>query len=74
MHFVTINDELQELKQRVRALGKEVIKVEKVGNGNMAAFKLVYCEPNTTEPITTFFWRHDMDNFLAKFEQANKSL
>ncbi len=68
MDFISVNDELQALKKRVRALGKEVVKVEKVGNGNMSAFELFYRDAGSQEVKTAFFWRHDMDSFIEKFE------
>lgn len=72
MHFISVNDELQDLKKHVRALGKEVVKVEKVGNGNMSAFELFYRDAGSETIKTAFFWRHDIDNFIAKFEAKAK--
>lgn len=68
MDFTSVNDELLALKKRIRALGKEVVKIEKVGNGNMSAFELFYREPGATEVKQTYFWRHDIENFLKKLE------
>lgn len=68
MSYISVNDELQAFKKRISALGKEVVKIEKVGNGNMAAFELFYRDAGRPEIKTAFFWRHDMDNFVEKFE------
>jgi hypothetical protein len=71
MDFISVNDELQDVKKRIRAMGKEVIRIEKVGNGNMSAFQLFYREAGGTEVKTTYFWRHDVEAFLEKFAQTN---
>lgn len=71
MDFISVNDELQEVKKRIRAMGKEVVKIEKVGNGNMAAFQLFYRDANSDTVKTTYFWRHDVETFLEKFAQNN---
>lgn len=63
---VSVNDELQDLKKRLSALGKEVLKIEKVGNGNMSAFELFYRDAGKAEIRTAFFWRHDMERFLER--------
>ncbi|MBL7704883.1 MAG: hypothetical protein JNM21_04970 [Taibaiella sp.] len=68
MDFTSVNDELLALKKRLRALGKEVVKIEKVGNGNMSAFELFYREPGQTEVKRTYFWRHDIENFIKQLE------
>ncbi|MGC4079368.1 MAG: hypothetical protein QM702_20470 [Rubrivivax sp.] len=70
MYPLSVNDELQQLKQSLRALGIKVIKIEKAGNGNMAAFQLLYVKPGSDEVLKTFFWRHDTDRFLEKIEAS----
>lgn len=68
MEFTSVNDELLALKKRIRALGKEVVKIEKVGNGNMSAFELFYRDPGETVVKQTYFWRHDMEQFIKQLE------
>lgn len=62
----SINDELHEFKQRLAVRGILIHKIEKVGNGNMAAFKIFYSIPHMQEMKEAFFWRHDMDKFEEK--------
>lgn len=62
---ISINDELQDLKKQVRSYGKEVIRIEKVGNGNMAAFKMYYKDAGSETMKELFFWRHNTERLLA---------
>lgn len=64
--FISVNDELQELKRRMKKAGKDVIRIDKVGNGNMSAFRILYKEDDSETVHDNFFWRHDMENFLQK--------
>lgn len=59
----SINDEFQAFKERLNALGIVVHKIEKVGNANMAAFKVRYQLPREIHIREDFFWRHDLDSF-----------
>lgn len=60
----SINDELIAFKKRVQEKGIVIEKFEKVGNGNMAAFKMSFhLKNNETNSKEVFFWRHDLDNF-----------
>lgn len=66
----SINDELQDFKQRMQQLNVQIIKIEKVGNGNMAAFKMLYKTPENETRQEAFFWRHDMDRFEEKLKKS----
>jgi hypothetical protein len=68
MEFISINCELQDIKKRIAALGKHVIKIEKVGNGNMSAFVLYYQEQQETQVKQQYFWRHDVERLISIFE------
>lgn len=65
---LSVNDELQILKEHARKLGKNVISIEKVGNGNMSAFNIRYCNQGEDRIRTEFFWRHAMDAFIAQWQ------
>lgn len=68
--FISVNDELNEIKKVAQTMGKHVIRFEKIGNGNMAAFKMIYKDQAESETINeAFFWRHAMDEFLEKLKQ-----
>ena len=69
-NMVSILDELQDFKQRMKALQLDILSFEKVGNGNMSAFKMRYRLPGSTEEHEHFFWRHDMDRFEEKLKEA----
>jgi len=72
--FTSVNDELQEIKIAAKEAGKHVIRFEKIGNGNMAAFKMIYKDDaNATETQEAFFWRHAMDDFLEKLKAIKKA-
>ena len=73
--FTSVNDELQEIKTAAKVAGKHVIRFEKIGNGNMAAFKMIYKDhAEATEIKEAFFWRHAMDAFLERLKAlANKA-
>lgn len=67
--FTSVNDELQEIKIAAKAAGKHVIRFEKIGNGNMAAFKMLYKDhADAAEIKEAFFWRHAMDAFVEKLK------
>lgn len=66
--MISVIDELNELKDRLKTLGLEVHKFEKIGNGNMSAFRVFYSLPNVEEVKEGFFWRHDMETFEKKME------
>ncbi|HRP90864.1 MAG TPA: hypothetical protein PKX92_12600 [Edaphocola sp.] len=68
MEFISINDELQSLKKELIRLGFINIKVEKVGNGNMAAFKVMYQRAAGAPIENNYFWRHDMDKFIESLQ------
>jgi hypothetical protein len=65
--FISINDELQEIKAVAKANNIEVKKIEKIGNANMAAFKIYYTLPGNEDIKDNFFWRHDMDKIIQFF-------
>ncbi len=69
MDYISVNDELQLLKKRAKELGKNVKKIEKIGNGNMSAFRLYYTENNEEEMKEQFFWRHDLEKLIEVFEK-----
>lgn len=66
----SINDELQDFKARIKSYGIHILKFEKVGNGNMAAFKMQYRLPSDHDIREDFFWRHDLDVFEKKIKEA----
>lgn len=65
--FISVNDELQQIKVIAKNYNKEVVKIEKVGNANMSAFKIFYKEKNSEEVKENFFWRHDMEKLISIF-------
>lgn len=69
MDHISVNDELQDFKRKAKAFGKQIIRIEKVGNGNMAAFRLFYRDPGSDLTKEQFFWRHDIQKLLDIFEK-----
>ncbi len=69
----SINDELNDFKKRVQALGIKIVNFEKVGNGNMAAYKMRYEHLATGSSYEDFFWRHDLNTFEEKLNQRFKN-
>ncbi|WP_222165772.1 hypothetical protein [Edaphocola aurantiacus] len=67
MEPISVNDELQEFKKQARNYGKQIINIEKVGNGNMSAFRLFYKDAGSETVKEQFFWRHDMQKLLELF-------
>lgn len=65
--FTSVNDELNAIKFAAKQAGLTVLRFEKIGNGNMAAFKMIYKEGELEKE--DFFWRHAMDDFLLKLKQ-----
>jgi hypothetical protein len=70
---ISVNDELQELKQVARQYNKTIVKIEKVGNGNMSAFKIWYQNSGDDTVLETFFWRHDMEKLISLFKQEREA-
>lgn len=73
METISVNDELQMFKQKAKSFGKQIHKIEKIGNGNMSAFSVFYSDENSTEIKEQFFWRHDIEKLLNIFEQEFKT-
>lgn len=72
MYQISINDELQELKKSLAELDLSVLKIEKVGNGNMSAFRLELLNNKTKDKEVHFFWRHDMETFISKMKNSHQ--
>lgn len=72
MHY-SINDELHDFKLAMKENEIHILKFEKVGNGNMAAYKMQYKLPNDNTIKEDFFWRHDIENFQEKLLGKIKS-
>jgi hypothetical protein len=68
---LSVNDELQDLKKAALKYNKTIIKIEKVGNGNMSAFKIWYKNNNEEAIQENFFWRHDIEKLILLFEREN---
>jgi len=66
--MISVNDELNGLKSRMQALGLRVTKFEKIGNGNMSAFRVYFYYPDDDVLQEGFFWRHDMDTFEERMK------
>lgn len=62
----SINDELNDFKLKMKSAGIQIISMEKVGNGNMSAYKMSYTFPNDPTIREDFFWRHDIETFEKK--------
>ena len=67
MEPISVNDELQEFRNQARTYGKQILKIEKVGNGNMSALRLFYKDAGSETVKEQFFWRHDMQKLLDVF-------
>lgn len=69
VNSISINDELNEFKSQAKKFGKVITKIEKIGNGNMSAFRVFYHEKDHDDLKEQFFWRHDMNKLLKIFEE-----
>jgi len=66
---LSVNDELQDLKKAALKYHKTLLKIEKVGNGSMSAFRIRYQNDGEETVHETFFWRHDMEKLISLFER-----
>ncbi len=65
-----IQDEFLEFKQELKDLGIEVIKIVKVGNGNMDFHEVFYKSPKYVEVKTVFLHLQKIDELIAQFKAA----
>lgn len=65
-----IADEFQQLKDELKKLNIEVIKIVKVGNGSMDFHEVFYKSPRYSEEKSVYVQRHQLDELIAKFKEA----
>lgn len=66
----SIQDEFQHLKNELKILGIEVLKIEKVGNGSMDFHEISYKSPRYVEVKSVYVNRQKIDELLEKFKEA----
>lgn len=65
-----INDEFRALKDELKKLNIEVIKIEKIGNGNMDFHEVFYKSPKYEEVKTVYVHLEKIDELIQKFKEA----
>lgn len=65
-----INDEFQILKDELKKLNIEVLKVVKVGNGNMDFHEVFYKSPKYEEVKTVYVHLQKIDELIERFKEA----
>ncbi len=65
-----INDEFQNLKSELKKLNIEVLKVVKVGNGNMDFHEVFYQSPRYEEVKSVFVHIEKIDELIQQFKDA----
>lgn len=65
-----IQDEFAEFKQELKDLGIEVIKIVKIGNGNMDFHEVFYKSPRYDEVKTVYLNLQKIDDLIAQFKEA----
>ena len=67
---ININDEFQVLKDELRKLNIEILKIVKVGNGSMDFHEVYYKSPKYDEVKTVNIQRHKLDELIKQFQEA----
>ncbi len=67
---ININDEFQVLKDELRKLNIEILKIVKVGNGSMDFHEVYYKSPKYDEVKTVYVQRHKLDELIKQFHEA----
>lgn len=67
---ININDEFQVLKDELRKLNIEILKIVKVGNGSMDFHEVYYKSPKYDEVKTVYIQRHKLDELIKQFQKA----
>lgn len=65
-----INDEFQVLKDELKKLNIEVLKIVQVGNGNMDFHEVYYKSPKFVEVKTVYVHIEKLDELIARFKEA----
>lgn len=69
-HINHIEDEFQNLKDELKKLNIEVIKIAKIGNGNMDFHEVFYKSPRYEELKTVFVHIEKIDELIEQFKEA----
>lgn len=65
-----INDEFQILRDELKKLNIEVLKIVKVGNGNMDFHEVYYKSPKYEEVKTVYVHLEKLDELIESFKEA----
>lgn len=65
-----IQGEFQELKDELKKLNIEVLKIEKVGNGSMDFHEVFYKSEKFPEVRSVYVQRHNLDDLISRFKEA----
>ncbi len=65
-----ISDEFQVLKDELKKLNIEVLRIVKVGNGNMDFHEVFYKSPRYEEVKTVYLHIEKMDELIERFKEA----
>ena len=69
-HTNFIEDEFQILKDELKKLNIDVLKIVKVGNGNMDFHEVFYKSPRYEEVKTVYLHIEKMDELIERFKEA----
>lgn len=65
-----INDEFRDLKDELKKLNIEVLKIEKIGNGNMDFHEVFYKSPRFEEVKSVYVHLEKIDELIERFKEA----
>ncbi|UOE40758.1 hypothetical protein MTP09_12740 [Chryseobacterium suipulveris] len=65
-----ISDEFQVLKDELKKLNIEVLRIVKVGNGNMDFHEVFYKSPRYEEVKTVYLHIEKMDELIERFKEG----
>lgn len=69
-HINNIEDEFQILKEELKKLNIEVLRIVKVGNGNMDFHEIFYQSPRYEEVKSAYVHIEKIDELIQQFKEA----
>lgn len=66
----SIQGEFQMLKDELKKLNIEVVKIVKVGNGSMDFHEVFYKSDRFPETKSVYVQRHQLDELIQRFKKA----
>lgn len=65
-----IHDEFQPLRDELKKLNIEILKIQKIGNGNMDFHEVFYKSPRYEEVKTVYLHIEKMEELIERFKEA----